>query len=69
MFDRATIAGVCVPIMCKGTTEACEKELKTSEGCCCSGRTPLAAFCRRLAGWAAPAVVREKLATTAVESI
>jgi hypothetical protein len=72
MFDRATIVGVCVPIMCRGTSEACEKESKTcsaSGGCCCRGRTPLAAACRGLAGWAAPPVVRENLAATAVESI
>jgi hypothetical protein len=56
-FDKATIAGVCVPIMCKGTTKTCEEESETcsvSGGYCCGGKTP--------------PVMREKLAA-AVESI
>jgi len=57
LFDKATIAGVCVPIMCKGTTKTCEEESETcsaSEGCCCGGKTQ--------------PVMREKLAAT-VKSI
>jgi len=26
VFDRATIAGGCVPIMCRGTTKICDEE-------------------------------------------
>ena len=65
------IAGVCVPIMCKGTAETCEESLtcSVSEGCCCEGRTPPPEACRWLAGGATPLVVREKLATAVVESI
>jgi len=72
VFDRAMIVGVCVPIMCRGTTETCEKEslmCSVSGGCCCGGRTPPTAACRWLAGWAAPLVVREKSTTTTVEFI
>ena len=72
VFERATIARVCVLIMCKGTTETREKEsltCSTSEGYCCGGRTPPPEACRWLAGGAAPLVVKEKLATTVVESI
>jgi len=72
VFERATIAGVCVLIMCRGTTETCEKESLTCserEGCCCGGRTPSATACRWLAGGALPPVVREKSAPAAVESI
>jgi hypothetical protein len=72
VFDRATIARVCVPILCRGTTKICDEEsliCYASEGCCCGGRTPPPAACRWLAGWAAPPVVREKSAATIVESI
>jgi hypothetical protein len=71
VFDKVTIVGVCVPIMCRETTKTCEQELETfsaSGGCCCGGKTPLATTYRWLAGWAAPPVVREKSAA-AVESI
>jgi hypothetical protein len=57
LFDKAMIARVCVPIMCKGTTKTCEEESETcsvSRGYCCGGKTP--------------PVMREKLAA-AVESI
>jgi hypothetical protein len=72
VFERATIARVCVLIMCKGTTETREKEsltCSTSEGYCCGGRTPPPEACRWLASRAVPLVVREKLATAVVESI
>jgi hypothetical protein len=72
VFERATIAGVFVPIMCRGTTETCEKKSLTCsarEDCCFGGRTPPAAAYRGLDGGAAPPVVREKSATAAVESI
>jgi hypothetical protein len=72
VFDRATIAGVCVLIMCRGTIETCEKESLTcsvSGGCYCRGTTPLAAPCRWLADWAAPSMVREKSTAAAVEFI
>jgi len=63
VFDKATIAGVCVPIMCKKAVKTCEEESETcsaSGGRCCGGKTPSATACRCLVGWAAPPVVREK---------
>ena len=72
MFDKGMIVGVCVPIRGKGTTKTCEEKSETcstSGGCYCEGRTPPAATCRWLAGWAAPLVVREKSTATAVEFI
>jgi hypothetical protein len=60
VFDKGTIAGVCVPIRCKGTIKTCS----ASGGCCCGGKTPAAATCRWLAGYATPPVVMEKSATT-----
>ena len=72
VFDRATIAGVCVLIICRGTTKTCKESSLTcsaSEGYCCGGRTPPTTACRWLASWAAPPVVREKSAAAAVESI
>jgi len=72
VFDRATIAGVCVPIICRGMTKTYEEEslmCSANEGCCCEGRTPPPAACRWLAGWAVPPVVREKSQTSIVESI
>jgi hypothetical protein len=72
VFDRATITRVCVSIIYRGITQACEKESETcsaSGGYYCGGRTPPAATCRWLAGWAAPPVVREKSTATAVEFI
>ena len=71
MFDKEIIAGVCVPIRCKGTVETCEEESETcsaSEGCCCGGKTPSLAACRWLAVCVAPPVMREK-SVAAVESI
>jgi hypothetical protein len=65
VFDKATIAGVCVPIMCKKTVKTCKEESETcfaSGGRCCGGKTPSTIACRWLAGWAAPPVVREKSA-------
>ena len=72
VFEKGTIARVCVPIMCRGMTETSEKESLTcfaSEGYCCEGRAPPTTACRWLAGGAVPPVAREKSATTAVESI
>jgi len=40
VFDKGTIAGVCIPIRCKGTTETCY----ASGGCCCGGKTPAVAI-------------------------
>jgi len=43
VFDKAMVAGVCVPIMCRGTTETCEEKSETcsaSGGCCCGRKTP-----------------------------
>ena len=72
VFDRATIAGVCVPIMCRETTKTCEEEsltCSTSEGYCYGGRTPPTIACRWLVGWAIPPVLRDKSAAVAIESI
>ena len=71
VFDTVTIAGVCVPIMYKGTAETCEEESDTcfaSGSLCCGGKTPSAATCKWLIGCAALPMMREKL-TAAVEYI
>jgi hypothetical protein len=72
VFERGTITGVYMPIMCRGMEKTCDKESLTCSarvGCCCGGRTPPAVACRGLVGGAAPPVVRKKAAAAAVESI
>ena len=71
VFDKGTIAGVCVPMRGKGTAETCEEESETcsaSGGCCWGEKIPPAAAWGWLAGCAAPPVERGKLAAV-VESM
>jgi len=59
VLDKAIITGVCVPIICRGTTKTCKKESlmcsASEEGCYC-GRTPPSTAWRWLADEAAMSV-------------
>jgi hypothetical protein len=67
VLDKVTIAGVDVPMICRGTTETWEEEpffyYVSERGCWC-GKAPSTTTYELLASWVAPPVWwREKLAT------
>jgi hypothetical protein len=72
VLDKATIDGVDVPTMWRGTTETWEEEpwfCSACKGCCWCGKAPPTAACEWLAGWSTPLVWWREKSAAAAKSI